>query len=109
MDGQVRKVPRLRIYLEGREEATYSRGTRSSTDKNVFATVPIADIQDNARVAAGDADLSIPPDAIHSFNSAHNKIIWAIFVKADVTHMPDVKEEFELAVLPQPLAPPMKL
>jgi len=37
LHGQVRRVPRLQIYLEGREEATYTRGTSSCTDKAVFA------------------------------------------------------------------------
>ena len=108
LHGQVRRVPRLQIYLEGREEATYTRGTSSCTDKAVFATVPVVDIQENFRVGSGNAELQVPADAIHSFTSAHNKIIWAIFVKADVTHMPDVTDEFELLVLPEPLAPPAK-
>ena len=108
LQGQVQRVPRLQIYLEGREEATYTRGTSSCTDKAVFATVPIVDIQENFRVGSGNAELEVPPGAIHSFTSQHNKIIWAIFVKADVIHMPDVKDEFELLVLPEPLAPPTK-
>ena len=109
LQGQVQRVPRLQIYLEGREEATYTRGTSSCTDKAVFATVPIVDIQENFRVGSGNAELEVPPGAIHSFTSQHNKITWAIFVKADVTHMPDVKDEFELLILPEPLAPPPKL
>jgi len=106
--GQVRKVRSLRVYLEGREEATYTRGTRSTTDTVAFATIPIAEVNDPSRIAAGAAELTIPVDAIHSFKSEHNKIVWALFVKADVLHMPDVKDEFEINVLPQPVAPPIK-
>jgi len=109
LEGKVQRVSRLQIYFEGREEATYKRGTDTSTDKAVFATIPIVDIQENFRVGSGNAELQVPACAIHSFSSEHNKIIWSLFVKADVTHMPDVKDEFELFVLPQPLAPPMKV
>src|SRR5205823_6364254 len=42
LDGRVAKLARLTITLEGREEATYRRGTDTQTDRQVFAAIPVA-------------------------------------------------------------------
>src|ERR1043166_7171758 len=98
--GNVAHVRSLRIYLEGREEATYKRGTRSSTDTSVFATIPVTTV--NAAITpSGQAQVAIPGDAIHSFNGSNNKLIWALWVRADIARMPDVKDEYPITVLPQ--------
>jgi hypothetical protein len=95
--------------LEGREEATYRRGTDTTTDKEVFSSVPVTELSSAATPATGSAEVSIPTDAIHSFNSANNKLIWAIWVFADIARMPDVKDEYPITVLPQAVAPPRKI
>jgi hypothetical protein len=107
LTGNASKVRNLRIYFEGREEATYTRGTRSTTDQAVFATIPIKEVPE-AQSPSGTVEFIIPADAIHSFNAPKNKIIWAIWVKAEVIRMPDIKDEFPFTVLPQPMAPPVK-
>ena len=48
-------ISRLTIVLEGCEEATYRRGTSSTTDRHVFATLPIADSERGAAIAEGRA------------------------------------------------------
>lgn len=106
-EGRVASVRSLRIYLEGREEAAYARGTTTATDKEVFSTTVLTDLRDSSKIAAGAAELTVPATAIHSFDAPHNKIIWALFVQADVANMPDVKDEFPIEVLPQPAAPPV--
>jgi hypothetical protein len=107
LTGNASKVRNLRIYFEGREEATYTRGTKSTTDQAVFATIPIKEVPE-AQSASGTVEFIIPANAIHSFNAPKNKIIWAIWVKAEVIRMPDIKDEFPFTVLPQPMAPPLK-
>src|SRR5581483_3417392 len=42
ISGRVEALQKLQLRLEGREEATYTRGTRSSTDLNIFADLEIA-------------------------------------------------------------------
>jgi hypothetical protein len=106
--GNASKVRNLRIYFEGREEATYTRGTRSTTDQSVFATIPIKELSEVGS-ASDTVEFVVPVDAIHSFNAANNKIVWAIWVKAEVMRMPDIKDEFPFTVLPQPMAPPVKI
>jgi hypothetical protein len=96
--GATRRVRQLHIYLEGREEATYRRGTDTSTDKNVFATIEIAR-KPNAE--PGRARVEIPGGTMHSFNSEHNKIVWEIHVKGDIGYWSDVDETFEIEVSPR--------
>jgi len=98
--GQVRRIGKFEIVLEGREEATYRRGTNTVTDKEVFATLPIVQIDDWRDMAAGEATLAIPPDTMHSFEASNNKIIWTLKVHGDIRMWPDVKAAFPLTVLP---------
>lgn len=98
--GSARAVNRLRISLEGREEATYRRGTTTTTDKSVFATINIVDKPYGDR---GSARVMIPGDTMHSFKSDNNKIVWAISVQGDIRFYPDVKESFDIEVLPKRL------
>ena len=92
-----KSVKQVRIYLEGREEATYRRGTDTAVDKNVFATIEIAN---RPNADPGRAQIELPPDTMHSFKSSNNKIIWEIHVKGDIRYWSDVDETFEIQVLP---------
>jgi len=107
VQGDVGKVRKLRIYLEGREEATYRRGTRSTTDRSVFASIPI--VERSEELSSGAVAFTLPAEAIHSFDAANNKLIWAVWVQAEIVRMPDVKDEYPLIVLPQAVAPPIKV
>lgn len=98
--GQVNRIRKFEILLEGREEATYRRGTNTVTDKNVFATLHIVETEDHRDMMIGDGTLTVPLDTMHSFEAANNKIIWVLKVHGDIRMWPDVKEEFPLTVLP---------
>ncbi len=96
--GSTRRVTQLRIYLEGREEATYRRGTDTSTDKNVFATIEIVK---KSNADPGRARVEIPAGTMHSFKSDHNRIVWEIHVQGEIRYWSDVDETFEIEVLPK--------
>jgi hypothetical protein len=98
--GRVHVLERLRLRLQGREEATYRRGTNTSTDKSVFADVGIADVTAPLDKRSGAGTVTIPANLMHSFASGNNKIIWSIQVHGHIARWPDVKEEFPLTVLP---------
>ena len=93
-------MERLRIFLEGREEATYRRGTNTATDKNVFKTIEITNLTSKLEFYSGQARVSVPRDSMHSFKSDNNKIVWAIHLRGDIPRWPNVKEEFPINVLP---------
>ncbi len=101
--GRAGRIQRLRIALEGREEATYRRGTDTHTDREVFARITIVDTTSEYEIPQGDRDVRIPEDTMHSFTGNSNRITWELKVSGEIARWPDVDEEFELDV--RPLAP----
>ena len=98
--GSVQRLTMLRIFLEGREEATYRRGTTTSTDRNIFANLTLIETRDRAVMREGSALLIIPAGLIHTFSSGNNKIIWMLRVAGEIPMWPDVGAEFPIVVLP---------
>jgi hypothetical protein len=100
LGGRAAGVRVLRVWLEGREEATYARGTSTSTDKATFAEIEIAAANGTVDIRTGRARVAIPADTMHSFQSNNNKIVWVLRIKGEICNWPDVSEEFPITVLP---------
>lgn len=98
--GRAQALRRFEIFLEGREEATYQRGTTTVTDKEVFTTIPIFDTANPWDIQNGHARLLVPPGTMHTFRAEHNKVLWTLRVHGDIPRWPDVKDEYEITVLP---------
>ncbi|MHC4997085.1 MAG: DUF3592 domain-containing protein, partial [Planctomycetota bacterium] len=98
--GDARKFARLSIQLEGREEATYRRGTDTVTEKETFHTLTLVDTDDPNAVRADAASLTVPLDTMHFFEAPDNKIIWELIVRGDIPMWPDVKTTYAVIVLP---------
>jgi hypothetical protein len=98
--GSTGSVRQLTIDLEGNEHATYRRGTRTYTDTEEFAKVPIADATQPLQIASGSTTITIPADTMHSFTANHNQIVWTIHVHGEIGFWPDVDESFEVVLLP---------
>lgn len=103
-EGKVEVLRTLCITLEGREEATYRRGTDTVTDKNVFATFELLKTTEPSAIRAGTARLTLPAHTMHSWQSEHNRIIWSLRVRGEIPRWPDVDDEFAFSVLPLPPA-----
>lgn len=99
--GKTQSIERLRIVLEGREEATYRRGTDTRTDTSAFARIDLVDTPSSPEIARGSAELEIPADSMHSFEAPNNKIVWSLRVMADIPRRPDVGEEHKLVIQPR--------
>lgn len=99
--GSVRKISYLTITLTGREEARYSRGTSTYTDRHVFVEQRLLNTPDPRRIESGDITVTIPNGTMHSFSAANNKIIWSLNFKGVIAHWPDVADEFILNVIPK--------
>jgi hypothetical protein len=96
--GRSGRMSHLRIFLEGREEATYQRGTNTYTDKEVFATVDFVDTTADWEMPRGTAELVIAEDTMHSFEADSNKIVWEIKVAGDIARWPDVQQNFPITI-----------
>ena len=90
----------MKITLQGREEAVYTRGTSTYTDKNVFLTIPIIETKSKSTLKKGSASLTIPESAMPSFEAQHNKIIWSIHVQGEIPKWPDIQDEFPISIFP---------
>ena len=103
LEGHTDRLCSLQITLEGREEATYRRGTNTATDKEVFTAIQIVDTTDSITMHSSSAKLQIPASAMHSFKSANNKIVWVLKVHGDIPRWPDIKDEYPIEVAPYAL------
>jgi Protein of unknown function (DUF3592) len=98
--GSSSKVRRLRIVLEGREEARYRRGTDTHTDRETFASVTVVDTAQPFEIAGGSTGFSVPPGTMPSFAAENNKIVWSLKVACEIPGWPDSEEEYEVLVRP---------
>jgi hypothetical protein len=98
--GRAHVIEQLRIYLEGREEATYRRGTSSSTDRNIFAEIDIATLTNVDEMRSGQGRIVVPAGTVPTFTATNNRIVWTLRVKGVIHLYPDVDDEFTVVVLP---------
>ena len=103
--GAATRLRSLRIWAEGKEHATYRRGTDTHTATHTFARVMVVDLPAGATLGAGEATLAIPPDTMHSFAGDRNRIVWTLRLHGPIARWPDVSEELELVVEPGAGAP----
>jgi hypothetical protein len=100
LTGKVERIKALMVTLEGREQATYMRGTDRQTDTAVFARIPIGPAREIGRAREAMARLEVPAGAMHSFASNNNKIEWVVRVHGQIDRWPDLDEEYPVTVLP---------
>ena len=98
--GRAGRLGHLRIFLEGREEATYQRGTDTVTEHEIFATHDLIDTGNDWEIPKGVAEIVIPSDTMHSFTADSNKIIWEIKVEGEIARWPDVGQNFRIEICP---------
>jgi len=99
-EGQSSRITHLKIKLTGKESATYTRGTDSYTDTQLFYHEIVCDTTSRAEIAANSATISIPATLVHSFESSHNSIIWELELSGSIANWPDISDSFILTVTP---------
>lgn len=104
--GRAGRIRRLKITLEGAEEADYRQGEDSRTATETFATYELANAEGGGPAGAaarGTTLVSLPADTMHSFDGTNHRIVWKLMVHGEIAHWPDVSEEFPLVVHPLPI------
>lgn len=102
LEGDTRRVESLKMYLQGKESATYRRGTTTSTDHVVFEKIMIAEATAQADLQAGRVGFAMPEFTMHSLDLPNNKITWVLRVEGSIPRWPDIEEEFPVEVFPLP-------
>tara|TARA_Y100001934_G_C12357501_1_gene778886 strand:- start:413 stop:2110 length:1698 start_codon:yes stop_codon:yes gene_type:complete len=101
ISGSVNRLQSLEIVLEGIEEATYRRGTRTHTDSHTFASIPVYTSNTTPRTGEGNVSFQVPDGAMHTFTGCSNRIHWQIQVKGDIPFWPDLGDTYDVEMLPQ--------
>ncbi|WP_035609026.1 DUF3592 domain-containing protein [Haloferula sp. BvORR071] len=96
-------VKKFRLYLVGREQATYSQGSSTSTAKSVFHEEVLFDTSVSLAANQGSVDLRIPQDAVPSFEGRNNSFQWNLCLQADVEHMPNIRNNRKIVITTPPL------
>ena len=105
LSGRASRLQRLTLQLEGREEATYARGSRLLTDSETFRTITLLDSTDPAQMSDGTASLRMPPYTVPTFQGASNAIVWVLRLSGRIQRRPAIDQELELLVEPLPADP----
>ena len=100
LEGRTSALRSLSIKVEGEESATYRRGTDTITDKNVFCSIEVAEVQSSEDIEFGSRTVTIPADTMHTFKGDRNRISWRIVVHGDIPWWSDIKETYEFRVRP---------
>jgi hypothetical protein len=100
VDGAAHRLRKLTLTLEGREEATYRRGTDTHTDREVFARIAITQ-RAAGELRRGSERITVPAETMHSFEAPNNKVVWLLRVHGEIRLWPDVSEEYPVVVLPR--------
>ena len=104
LSGKADRIRKLTVTVEAEERATYTRGTDTITDTHTIFehTLYEAEALDPRDPMAREhaVTLDLPADAMHSFDAPNNKIVWRVKVHGDIPRWPDVKDEYEFAVVP---------
>lgn len=98
--GRHRRIRRLTIEFEGREEARRTEGGDDVTDCNVFHSILLVDAREPSLVASGRATACVPRHLVPSFAAGGNRIFWCLKVRGEIRHWPDIIHEFEVPVAP---------
>jgi hypothetical protein len=99
--GRTSRIREFQITAIGEEQATYTRGTDTVTEKHPFQTLEICRLTNPEEIRFGTATLQIPFDAMHSHSGNRNKISWSLKVHGKIPLFPDIWEQYEFRVLPR--------
>lgn len=97
-------VKRLRVLLVCDEEATYRQGTDARTaSRRVYEHEVLCRETFDGQAATRlqlCAELELPPTAMHSFRSEHNKVCWKLIVGGEIARLGEFERSFLLHVYP---------
>lgn len=98
--GNPKRIRKLAITLEGKEQVTFRQGTKTRTETSVFFSERVVETTDPSEIASGFRDCQIPENAMHTFDGVSNKIIWTVQVHGDIPFWPDILDDFTVIVYP---------
>jgi hypothetical protein len=99
--GNPSRLTALRLTLEGRESATYTRGTDTVTDSHVFARIELTKTDDPSAMLSGKARVVLPLTTVPTFIASRNKLEWILSVRGTIPRWPDLSDDYPITILPR--------
>lgn len=99
--GATRRLERLRMVWEGREQVAYRSGKSNKSKRVVFARFLVVDMTDPLEMIQGAAHGRLPEGIPPSFEAPDNKLIWVLRVHGAISRWPDVDESYPVTVSPK--------
>jgi hypothetical protein len=99
--GGRRRLSRLNIGIECREESDFQAGKSGGTAISACYRADLVDTQQPDELAAGTLTMRLPDGVMHSFNGGRNRIVWKMRVTGTVPRWVGVKDEYPLVILPE--------
>jgi len=100
IDGNIFSIDLLRFVLEGREKVTFRQGTNTRTERKTVWTFALLETTQKAQMERGTLTIDLPPDVMPSFKATNNAFEWVLVCRGEIPRRPDIKDEFEIVVLP---------
>jgi hypothetical protein len=100
--GQTSRISEFTVTLRGIEQARYTRGTKTYTDRSTFYEMELYKTSSATEMRSGQVGFFLPQDTMHSFEASNNQILWNLDVHGDIKRWPDVRESFTIKVVPVP-------
>lgn len=102
----------LELLLELEEQATFRQGTDTRTERAVVWSQVVkrwcdVELSPGARFEA-EAEVRLPADVMHSFQSEHNLVGWRFVVRGTPVRWPPFRRVFPVVVFPAEAAPPRR-
>jgi hypothetical protein len=91
-------IEELRIDLEGQLEAPPPGGGRNQI--KTVACYSVFRTRNRSEIKAGQASFLVPSDALPSSSEQDHRVRWAVRVTGKIPNWPDIRDEFEITVLP---------
>jgi hypothetical protein len=93
-------VRRLVITLRASEVTTRGSGRSRRTGSSDFLERVIVDTTTPGEIGAGEVTIILPPRSMHSFESAHNRIVWTLEIWGQKHRWCNIEDDFEINVRP---------
>ncbi len=103
--GNPSRLTSLSIAFEGRESATYTRGTDTTTETHVFERTTLATLDDAVAILGGRVKVQLSVDTVPTFIASHNKIEWTLIVRGVIPRWPDISDDYPITILPPRTTP----
>ncbi|MFK5923595.1 MAG: DUF3592 domain-containing protein [Verrucomicrobiota bacterium] len=92
------RIQHLEIALWGVEAATYRRGTKTHTSREVFYVHSLFESSMHSDIRSGTVQFELPVDVVPTLNTGNNAIEWELRVEGDIPRWPDIQDKYVVEI-----------